>query len=344
MPLLYGEREKSFLRLQQQIIRDSRDQSIFAWKDSSLQSEQHLGLLARSPSQFQDSGNLYSLGFWARHGTFEFTNDGLRIELWLIPTEDKKIFLASLACSVGLAHHSSPAIYVKRITGYSDAWGSNQRSQFVRIRGDQLHEVKSEDKIQGGHRVVYIRQNPSTLGYHNPWPQDMEIFQVGWEWGSCADVIEQCSDVQVFPLTSWNPQAGIVTADRRAGCLGAVFIKHKATSTLTLFGLTSSGDPWVQILSGSSLTPEQWSSYQLTGAEKKTCQVVIDESVSKKISCTSRIWEKADDSGLGRQTFVVLVEGSLESPTLPLLSGGREGWSGNGWGGEFSCQPFDPYG
>ena len=340
--LVYGERDKAFLRLQQEIMRDCNDQSIFAWKDSSLQSEKHLGLLARSPSQFQDSGNLQSLRFWARHGPFEFTNNGLRIELWLIPTEDEKIFLASLPCSVGPTHHRSPAIYVKRVSGFNDAWGSSQRSQFVRIRGDQLREVKSEDKIHGGHRVVFVRQNPGAIHSYRSWPQNMVIFQVGWEWGSCTEVIEQCSDVQVFPLTSWDPQTGTLIADREAETLGAVFIKHKATSTLTLFGLTSSGEPWVQILSGSSLNLEQWTSYQHTGTEKKTCQVVIDESGPKKISCTSTIWEKAD-AEVGRQTFVVFIEGNLESPALPLLSEGRGEWSGNGWGGRYSCQPWDPY-
>jgi len=36
MPLLYGERGKAFLRLQEEIIRQSTDESIFAWQDERL--------------------------------------------------------------------------------------------------------------------------------------------------------------------------------------------------------------------------------------------------------------------------------------------------------------------
>ena len=36
MPLLYGEREKAFMRLQEEIIRQSPDESIFAWQDERI--------------------------------------------------------------------------------------------------------------------------------------------------------------------------------------------------------------------------------------------------------------------------------------------------------------------
>ncbi|KAE9374308.1 HET-domain-containing protein [Stipitochalara longipes BDJ] len=54
MPTLYGEGERAFLRLQQEIIRTTEDQSIFAWTSHQRWS----GLLARSPSSFIDSGDI----------------------------------------------------------------------------------------------------------------------------------------------------------------------------------------------------------------------------------------------------------------------------------------------
>lgn len=36
MPLLYGEGQKAFIRLQHEIVRVSDDESIFAWTDSDL--------------------------------------------------------------------------------------------------------------------------------------------------------------------------------------------------------------------------------------------------------------------------------------------------------------------
>ncbi|KAK8016842.1 hypothetical protein PG993_015031 [Apiospora rasikravindrae] len=49
MPMLYGERENAFLRLQEEIIKSSDDHSIFAWVGLG---GRHGGLLARSPEDF----------------------------------------------------------------------------------------------------------------------------------------------------------------------------------------------------------------------------------------------------------------------------------------------------
>src|ERR1700761_1985825 len=54
MPLIYGERENAFIRLQEEIMKTSDDQSLFAWKDPDNRG----GILAISPSAFADSGNI----------------------------------------------------------------------------------------------------------------------------------------------------------------------------------------------------------------------------------------------------------------------------------------------
>ncbi|KAI7372370.1 hypothetical protein KC336_g20662, partial [Hortaea werneckii] len=58
IPLLYGEREKAFMRLQEEIIRRSNDQSIFAWGYDMAVDENPGALLARSPSDFRGSSNI----------------------------------------------------------------------------------------------------------------------------------------------------------------------------------------------------------------------------------------------------------------------------------------------
>ncbi|KAF2831711.1 HET-domain-containing protein, partial [Ophiobolus disseminans] len=80
MPMLYGERENAFLRLQEEIIRTTPDDSIFAWTASEGSLSTYRGLFARSPREFRDS-HLVSRG----HGTFASSNMGLRIELVLRP-------------------------------------------------------------------------------------------------------------------------------------------------------------------------------------------------------------------------------------------------------------------
>lgn len=63
MPLLYGERDKAFMRLQMEIIRISNDQSIFAW---GLDTVLRYDLLATRPEFFKLNG------LWG-YGDPEFT-------------------------------------------------------------------------------------------------------------------------------------------------------------------------------------------------------------------------------------------------------------------------------
>ncbi|KAK2039847.1 heterokaryon incompatibility protein, partial [Colletotrichum somersetense] len=68
MPLIYGEGTKAFRRLQEAVIRDTDDQSIFAWgdvidaaaatADSVLPDRRPRPLLAESPAGFRNSGDV----------------------------------------------------------------------------------------------------------------------------------------------------------------------------------------------------------------------------------------------------------------------------------------------
>ncbi|KAK8080906.1 HET domain protein [Apiospora hydei] len=55
MPLLYGEGTKAFLRLQQEILRQDGDLSLFAWQPDAGQHETYMDMFAPSPAQFASS-------------------------------------------------------------------------------------------------------------------------------------------------------------------------------------------------------------------------------------------------------------------------------------------------
>lgn len=72
MPLLYGEEEKAFLRLQEEILKNTMDLTILAWtmpkrgaefadKAEASRVSTYSGVFAQSPSCFHSSGNLDSL-------------------------------------------------------------------------------------------------------------------------------------------------------------------------------------------------------------------------------------------------------------------------------------------
>lgn len=80
MPLLYGEAEKAFQRLQIEIIRQSDDESIFIWKRRYLlQGLMRDGLLAPNAGCFSESIGYSSSRSIVERQHYEVTNKGVRI-------------------------------------------------------------------------------------------------------------------------------------------------------------------------------------------------------------------------------------------------------------------------
>jgi hypothetical protein len=85
MAMLYGEGSRAFQRLQEEILRISDDESIFAWINKDAKSDELHGLLADSPLHFQDSGGIGPRR--SQHSekkAWQTTNMGLNIQRSLI--------------------------------------------------------------------------------------------------------------------------------------------------------------------------------------------------------------------------------------------------------------------
>lgn len=86
MPLLYGEEEKAFTRLQEEIIKTTNDRSIFAWKlpptlESKSEAKDNLlcAVLARSPAAFWERGTL-AYEVTSSSKPFSITNSGIEVK------------------------------------------------------------------------------------------------------------------------------------------------------------------------------------------------------------------------------------------------------------------------
>ncbi|OTA90034.1 hypothetical protein M434DRAFT_50423, partial [Hypoxylon sp. CO27-5] len=79
MPLLYGEGQKSFTRLQQEIIRVSNDQSILAWDLQCSDAHPWTSALAQSPAGFRFSGSIVKYNR-VQHDAYSITNLGIRVK------------------------------------------------------------------------------------------------------------------------------------------------------------------------------------------------------------------------------------------------------------------------
>ncbi|KAG9186168.1 hypothetical protein G6011_02724 [Alternaria panax] len=200
MPLLYGEGGKAFVRLQEEIMKDSVDHSIFAWnacRQSTLPLETLTSIFASHPNQFSGSGGIYSRKLYAKDGLeedFPCTNRGIRIKLrirpyehlWYGTTYGGGFYLAVLECGVSQE-------------GPQDAWAgiilrrlSGSTSQYVRVSGPAIvpvvfGEVSEAQKQRGvvcfdeadvGKTIYLCKKLPETISirdYCGLLQNDMDI-------------------------------------------------------------------------------------------------------------------------------------------------------------------------
>ncbi|KIM95319.1 hypothetical protein OIDMADRAFT_59796 [Oidiodendron maius Zn] len=105
MPLLSGEKEMVFIRLQAEIMKSTDDQSIFAWAWTDLKVKKEkgweiTGLLARRLRLFVQSSSIVSMGIWSKGTVRGMTNRGTRAKLFLLPASEENHvdFVKSLDC------------------------------------------------------------------------------------------------------------------------------------------------------------------------------------------------------------------------------------------------------
>lgn len=131
MPLLYGEGDKAFIRLQTEIMKATADETIFAWT-ASVDGTVHgslteTGLLARSASAFQNSGDIRSapwpptpspqrkpMYYQEYRPPWGLTNNFLHLPRWLFPAKDilekEILFDGSLQSKDYLSHKDEYAV------------------------------------------------------------------------------------------------------------------------------------------------------------------------------------------------------------------------------------------
>lgn len=103
LPLLYGEGKKAFTRLQEEIIRQTHDHSIFVWSSTNelqfkaSQTTMALPLLANSPRDFEACQHVFTRSDDDDIRPYALTNIGLEIELRIFPY-DLDVYAALLHC------------------------------------------------------------------------------------------------------------------------------------------------------------------------------------------------------------------------------------------------------
>lgn len=149
MPMLYGEGERAFIRLQEEILKVTNDQSLFAWRST----EEHGGILATSLAAFEMSGNIISTGFsdTIRNPPM-VTSRGIRLLLRLRNTSQGDSNLAILDCMETGGGNKRLAIYLQ------DVFLTKQDFTRAQSSALKLLDFGSIDLLQYPLADLYVRQ------------------------------------------------------------------------------------------------------------------------------------------------------------------------------------------
>ena len=152
MPMLYGEGKRAFIRLQEEIIKDSDDQSIFAWDSDHLHLPDYRGILAPSPSLFANSAGFVpkAVGNRATQMPYSITNKGLQIQLPSLFNATEDVRIAIIGCINGSDPNMYVGIKLKRV----DA----PYNLFERVAQTRVKQVCPEDFAATKTSMIYIRK------------------------------------------------------------------------------------------------------------------------------------------------------------------------------------------
>ena len=152
MPLLYGEGEKAFRRLQENIIQQSKDESIFAWTSSN--EDERRGLLAKAPSEFARSGGVRPVNKIVPRPPYTITNSG--IEFYIASSFRDEFFDFVDSNIYPVARQRNPSVWLSCMCVCPDT-GTEKR---IWIKLCCINSVDVSNKQQG--RYAY-RACTSTL-------------------------------------------------------------------------------------------------------------------------------------------------------------------------------------
>ena len=151
MPMIYGEREKAFLRLQKHIIHKSKDESIFAWAtEFPGNTSTYPGLFAPSPLAYASCSDIVQTQ--GSRG-FSESNGELSMRLRVLPYSSET-YCAVLNCTDRAYPDRKAFILIGR---------TSTKDEYVRV-ADAKHGgrglIESDDWTQLQERQIRVQEDP----------------------------------------------------------------------------------------------------------------------------------------------------------------------------------------
>ncbi|TQN65387.1 Vegetative incompatibility protein HET-E-1 [Colletotrichum shisoi] len=224
MLLLYGEGAKSFTRLQEEILKNSTDQSLFCWSWTENDPGSWVSMLAPSPRNFRNGqGYQPANDATSRPVPYSMTNFGLSIQLTLIRPADIRIsnfgfrppqYIGVLAASTKDGHLIGVPLEEAGVTDTYRVIRDFPRP--IALQWTSLRTLKAEN-LQGEVHDIFVPSKASG--------RDLEVVQVkpydsSFHLGEYAVMLliinSRGSGVEIFTRTEAIPRytdsmAGFIT-------------------------------------------------------------------------------------------------------------------------------------
>jgi ankyrin repeat protein len=190
MPMMYGERDQAFRRLQQEIMKQTGDHSILAWhlnRDGSIPSQstdvRSGGALATAPSYFVNCGDIVSTK--KDKNTFHISAGYLQARLPLYKTSAGDMY-GLLSCG--------PEANAEQVVGIPLTSSSDE---YIRPQG---------------HRSVLL---PKTTSNISPTLVSIQLERTSAEvnqqnWFYVEDSVEDLELIDVYPGDRWQKEIGMI--------------------------------------------------------------------------------------------------------------------------------------
>lgn len=255
MPLLYGEGMKAFIRLQEEIIKDSEDQSLFAWqypRDSDIVAEnkyilENEGILAHHPVAFNKSSGIVS--YQTDKAPYTVTSRGLQIQIpiadpFSIPSFKSSSFVGNLSCryehnlsgSIGIALNKSSDRYYREL-GPGLVFMRHEMADSAENRTVYIHKWGKRPPQASSSFYCYLRRFPSQLHFSDGIATPAVASDKTWKPGDSStkwDIAGQTvplstTSVSHFAALEFSPQP---SSDRntRSSQLDGFVVVVKLTS------------------------------------------------------------------------------------------------------------------
>ena len=220
MPMIYGEGDRAFIRLQEEIIKISDDHSLFTW--STSEDRNNSALLARSPDPFKGCTNITRVLFHTGNYPYSINNRGISMQLSLV-CWSTDVYIAPINCIRQPTQQQSRRQHKESLQLGLFLKRQKEDDRFIRVafQGKDIYEFPLGESV-----IPDERRNPSaedrrTVSLHikrDPGPPNVSSPEAalhtinGFKIGPA--LLKACGKMpgwELIPNSQWDPTQQIVS-------------------------------------------------------------------------------------------------------------------------------------